>query len=85
VPAANSAVCSSVTVCSIGSSSSFRLAVRPNGEAIANKHYVAYDAIINQGDTISLTIGITLGANDVVSVYSSSANTIFNIFGSEIN
>lgn len=85
VPAANSAVCSTLTVCSISTATTFRVAVRPNGEAIANKHYVAYDAVINQGDTISLTIGMTLGANDVVSVYAAAANTAFNLFGSEIN
>lgn len=85
VPAANSAVCSTLTVCSISGAAAFRVAVRPNGEAIANKHYVAYDAVLNQSDTISLTIGMTLSANDVVSVHSTTANTVFNLFGSEIN
>jgi hypothetical protein len=35
-------------------------------------------------DTIFLTIGVTLAVTDVVTVYASSANLSFSMFGSEI-
>ena len=33
---------------------------------------------------IALTIGLTLAATDVVTVYASSANLSFNLFGAEV-
>jgi len=51
---------------------------------VANEDYIAYDANVPANDTISLTIGITLAATDVVTVYASTANLSFNIFGAEI-
>lgn len=85
VPAANSAVCSTLAVCNRGATASFRVAVRPEGEALANKHYIVYDNYVNSADSIFLTLGITLGANDVVAVYSDSANVSYNLFGSELS
>jgi len=35
-------------------------------------------------DSTTLTLGITLAATDVVTIYASTANTSFNLFGSEI-
>jgi hypothetical protein len=32
-----------------------------------------------------ITIGITLGATDVITVYASTADLSFNVFGSEIS
>jgi hypothetical protein len=48
------------------------------------KHYIAYDSSVPANDTINLTIGITIDAEDVVTVYASSASVSFNLFGSEI-
>lgn len=85
VPAANSAVISTVTIANLDSSAAtFRLAVRPAGEAIANKHYVNYDVTLAGNDTITATLGMTLAATDVVSVNASSALVAFSAFGSEI-
>ena len=79
------AVVSTITVCNrSASAATYRIAVRPAGAAIANQHYLAYDSTVPANDTISLTIGITLDYSDVVTVYASSANLSFNIFGSEI-
>lgn len=86
VPAATSAVVSSVTVCNRGGTAgTYRLSVRPNGAALANQHYVVYDAPIDANDTIVLTIGITLDAADVLEVYASSADMSVNAYGSEIS
>jgi len=84
VPVANSAVCSTLAVANLNTSTTFRIAIRPGGAAVANQHYIAYDTPVNQYDTVFLTLGVTLAANDVVSVYAGSANVAFNLFGSEI-
>lgn len=85
VPSATQAVVSTITVANLtGSAGTFRIAIRPGGEALANKHYVAYDVTVGATDTTTITLGITLGAGDVVTVYASSANQAFNVFGSEI-
>jgi hypothetical protein len=85
VPSATETVISTITVANLGGASgTFRIAVRPDGEALANKHYIVYDATVAAVDTITLTIGLTLNATDVVTVYASSANFAFNIYGSEI-
>jgi hypothetical protein len=85
VGAGKSIVVSTIAVCNRGTSSaSYRIAVRPAGASIANQHYIAYDVVIAANDTTALTIGITLAATDVVTVYASTANFSFNIFGSEI-
>jgi hypothetical protein len=79
------AVVSSLTVCNrAGSSATYRIAVRPTGETLADKHYIAYDSSVPANDTIALTIGLTLDSTDVLTVYASSASVSFNLFGSEI-
>lgn len=85
VPASNSAVISTVVVCNQGAnSSSFRLAVIPSGNTILGKHYLNYDTPIPGNDSIAITIGVTLAANDSISANALTSGISFNIFGSEI-
>jgi hypothetical protein len=85
VPASTSVVASTLNVCNqSASSATFRIAVRPAGEALAAKHYIAYDTVIPALDIISLTIGMALATTDVVTVYASTSTVSFNLFGSEI-
>lgn len=85
VPAATSTVCSTLVVCNRSASGiSFRIAVRPAGATLSAEHYISYDSNVNANDSITLTIGITLAATDVVTVRASSASVSFNLFGSEI-
>ena len=85
VPSATETVISTITVANLGAApATYRIAVRPNGEALANKHYVVYDSSVAPQSTDTLTLGITLDASDVVTVYTSTANFAFNLFGSEI-
>lgn len=85
VPSGNSAVISTVTVCNqIGTTANFRIAIRPAGAAIVSKHYINYDTQVPGSDQLSLTLGLTLAATDVVTVYANTATVSFNIFGSEI-
>jgi hypothetical protein len=85
VGAGKQAVVSTITVANRGvSASSYRIAVRPAGDTLANEHYLAYDIAIAANDTTVLTIGLTLEATDVVTVYALSANLSFGIYGTEI-
>jgi hypothetical protein len=85
VPSATSAVVSTITVCNrAAASKSFRLAVQPAGASIADQHYIAYDVVIAANDSTCLTLGLTLAATDVLSVYASAADLSFQAFGSEI-
>ncbi len=85
VPLSRQAVASSIVVCNrAAAATSFRVAVRPAGVAISNEHYLYYDVTIAGNDTFIATIGITLSATDVVSVYNTLATLSFNLFGQEI-
>ena len=85
VPAATSAVISTIVVANrVGTSATYRIAIRPAGATIANQHYIAYDVPVSAADSITLTLGITLAATDVITVYASTANLSFSVFGSEI-
>ena len=84
VPGSTSAVCSTLSICNLGTSTTYRVAIRPAGAAIVTKHYMVYDAAVNQYDSVMLTLGVTLAATDVVTVYAATANVSFQLFGSEI-
>ena len=85
VGAGKQAIISTISVCNrSASSATYRIAIRPDGATIANQHYIVYDGTVPANDTINLTIGITVDASDVITVYASSANLSFNLFGSEI-
>jgi hypothetical protein len=85
VGSGKSAVVSTITVCNrSASAATYRIAIRIAGTTIANEDYIAYDASCPANDSIALTLGVTLAATDVVTVYASSANLSFNLFGAEI-
>ena len=86
VPASTETVVSTITVCNRGATSgTFRIAVRPDASALANQHYIAFDVALDANSLTALTLGITLNAADVVTVYASNANFTFQAFGSEIS
>lgn len=84
-PPYTSTVCSTLTVCNLGTTTTYRIAIRPSGEALAAKHYIIYDATISQYDTVFLTLGVSLSTTDVVTVYAGTSNISFNLFGTEID
>lgn len=86
VPSATQTIVSTITVSNLsGSDATYRIAVRPAGATIANQHYIVYGATVPASDSTFLTLGITLAATDVITVYASSANLTFNAYGSEIS
>jgi len=74
-------VCSTLSICNLGVSTTVRVAVRPAGAAIDPKHYQVYDVVLNQYDSLFFTLGYGLAATDVVSVYAGTANVAFSLFG----
>jgi hypothetical protein len=62
----------------------YRIAVRASGASLANQHYIAFGATVAANDTVALTLGITLQASDIVTIYASNANLSFTMFGCEI-
>jgi glucose-6-phosphate dehydrogenase assembly protein OpcA len=85
VPASTSAVISTLVIANRAATiSSYRIAIRPNGATLVNQHYLAFDIAVGASDSTTLTLGITLGPNDIITVRGSSANLTFSVFGSEI-
>ena len=84
-PASTQTVISTITVTNqAGTSGTYRIAIRPNGATLATEHYIVYDATISANSVTAYTLGITIDASDVVTVYASSGDFSFNAFGSEI-
>jgi glucose-6-phosphate dehydrogenase assembly protein OpcA len=86
VPASTQTVVSTIVIANLAASAAtFRISVRPAGAAQTNAMYVAYDITVGASDSTALTLGITLGATDVITVYGSTANLTFQAYGSEIS
>jgi len=85
VPAATEAVVSTIVIANLtATAATFRIAIRPDGATLANSQYIAYDITVGASDSTALTLGITLDATDIITVYASTANLTFTAFGSEI-
>jgi hypothetical protein len=84
VPSVTQTVVSTIVVANLGTTGTYRIAIRPDGAAIENKHYIVYDLGLNANDTITLTLGITIDASDVITVRASNTSFAFSAFGSEI-
>ena len=86
VPASTQTVVSTITVCNqAATAATYRIAIRVAGAALATSQYIAYDVSLPANASDTLTLGITLNATDVITVYSSTATMSFGAFGSEIS
>lgn len=86
VPAGTQAVCSTLSVCNRGSGGgTYRIAIRPGGAALSSVHYLVYDPTLPGYSTDAVTLGLTLGPGDVVTVYASSGDFSFGLYGSEVS
>jgi hypothetical protein len=82
VPTYYTSVVSSLLICNQKSTNALvSIAVQPNGNTIATKHYLVYNALVQANDTIPYTIGITLNAGDILSANTNSANISITAFG----
>lgn len=84
VAAATNVVVSTLCVCNRGVSTTVRIAVRPLGASLDDAHYIIFDAVVAANDSLFLTLGLTLQATDVVTIFAGHANTSFQLYGSEI-
>lgn len=84
VPGATTAIVNTLTICNrSATAATFRVSVDVAGGGTANKDYIYYDLPIAGNDTFVATMGITLGAADILNVYASTANLSFSAFGME--
>ncbi len=86
-PSATETVVSTIVIANRASSAdTFRLAIRTGGDAISDKHYLAYDVPVAANDSTTLTLGVTIEATDVISVAGggTASELSFNAFGAEI-
>ena len=84
VPAATSTVVSSIMICNQSSTNAtFRIAIQVSGASLVAQDYIYYNAPLSGFNTFAATLGLTLAATDVVSIYSSTSNLSFSIFGQE--
>ena len=84
VPALTTTVVSSIVVCNLTSTDAlFRIAVAVAGAANEDKQYIYDDVTVPGNDTFVATVGLTLGAGDVVRVYDTSDRLAFSLFGTE--
>ena len=85
VPAAKATTVSSLVVCNQAAvPATFRVSIRVAGLADTAKQYIYYGLAVPANESFVATLGLTLSATDVVSVYASSATLSFNLFGVEI-
>jgi glucose-6-phosphate dehydrogenase assembly protein OpcA len=87
VPSSTETVLSTVIIANRASAAdTFRLALRTDGDAISDKHYLAYDVPVAANDSTTLTLGITMQATDVLSVAAAgtASELSINAFGAEV-
>ena len=86
VPASTSTTVSTIVVCNRNSTGDirFRISVAVAGATDDPKQYLFYDVRLDDRESFTATIGITLAATDVVRVYADDANVAFNLFGAEL-
>ena len=86
VPAATSAVISSINVANTGTTAdNIRIAIRPAGASLANQHYQVFGVQVPSASVFTWTTGATLATTDVITIYSTTGTCSFSAFGSEIS
>jgi len=64
------------------SKAEFRVALSPDGAAIVDEHFIAFDKLMEGNDTGS-TIAFVVNENDVVRVFAENADFSFTATGEE--
>lgn len=87
VPSSTSTVVSTILVSNVtGTDATCRIYAREAGAAASAANAIIYDGSVPANDLVALTMGVTLSATDVISVESSSGNSLtFQAFGSELS
>lgn len=69
---------------STGSPVAIRIAMVPQGETLAEKHYLEYDMLVDVRESKRIPINIGLDAGTKVHVYASASTVSFTLGGAEI-
>ena len=86
VPAVTETIVSTVTVCNQSATAgTYRISARVAAAADNAKQYIAYDVSLSGNSTDTITLGITLAATDVLTVYASTTSFSFSAFGTELS
>lgn len=86
VPAAKSAVVSSLVICNTGAAATtVRVHARVAAAGAAVGNALVYDMPIAGNDTVVLTLGATLTATDILSGRSAAGGVTFTAFGDEVS
>lgn len=85
VPSATNTISSSIIVCNQSTATTFSISVAVGGASDTAKQYLFSAVPIGANTTLTITIGITLAATDVVRCLSASGSVSFNLFGSELS
>ena len=84
VPSATQTVCSTLSICNRSLENIYYdIAVRADGATLEDKHFITFDALVGGEDTITLTLGISLDAADIIQITSSDPRLSVTMFGNE--
>lgn len=83
-PAATQVIVNNLTICNQGAAGTFRIALRPAGATLAAQHYLAYDTPIAANDSITPGFTVSMGATDVLTVYTSTNTMSVTASGVEL-
>lgn len=84
-PLGANTVVSTISVCNQSNiSTTFDLVVLPNGDSLTAKNYMNFQTPLPANDTITLTLGITLGSGDKIQANVRTSTISINAFGTEI-
>lgn len=86
VPASTEVIISTIAVANVSSSDvTYTIYVREAGAAAADSNKLVGGATASANSTVTVSVGITLSATDVVSVQTGTADAItFHAFGTEV-
>lgn len=86
VASSHSAVVSTLVVANTTTSAAtYRVFARIAGASAATSNALVYDATVNGNTTVTLTLGITLAATDVLTIQTGTSNALtFTAFGSDV-
>lgn len=86
VPSATSAVVSTIMIANTtATATTCRVFARQAGASASASNAIIYDGPVAANDFTAITVGITLGATDVLTVQSGTGDALtFQAFGSEV-
>jgi hypothetical protein len=89
VPSLTNTIISTMMICNRATvNAAYNIAIRTAGASLANQHYIAFNSLVPANDAIALTVGMALGATDVITIQANTTgnnNLGFTIFGTEIS